>query len=356
MSERSYNETLAPDYYGSDYYDDDALADPCSPTPPGFNTLVLTITYMIVFVFGTVGNSVVVYVICFMKTGRTSTDIYVMHLALADLLFSFTLPFWAINAYAGWIFGNALCKIQSGFQEASVYSSVFLLACISVDRHIAIVRATRVLAPRQMLVKVLCSVVWVVSGLLSLPVVIQRQSMQASDLGKTICYENLYGESSERWRVGLHVLRQVLGFFLPLVVMAVSYGWTLVTLFSTRDQKKHKAIHVILAVVLAFVLCWLPYNIALLIDSLIRGGSLKTQSCEMLYRLEAVINVTQVFAFVHCAVNPVLYAFVGQKFRKQLRSSLYDHGIINRRSQFSFSKSSVNSAGSNRSRNTSTTI
>lgn len=355
MIEEFYNETATPDYNGSDY-DDDVEAIPCSATPPGFNTLVLTITYMIVFVFGTVGNSVVIYVICFMKKGRSSTDIYVMHLAFADLLFSFTLPFWAINANAGWIFGNALCKIQSGFQEASVYSSVFLLACISVDRHLAIVRATRVLASRHALVKVLCSVVWVGSGLLSLPVVIQRESMQADDFGKTICYENLHGESSDHWRVGLRVLRHVLGFFLPMVVMAVSYGWTLGTLFRTRDQKKHKAIHVILAVVLAFVLCWLPYNIALLIDSLIRGGSLIVQSCEMLYRLEAFLNVTQVLAFVHCAVNPVLYAFVGQKFRKQLRLSLYDHGIINRRSQFSCSKSSVNSAGSNRSRNTSTAI
>lgn len=355
MSEQYDDETSTPDYNGS-YYDDDAQAIPCSTTAPGFNTLVLTITYMIVFVFGTVGNSVVVYVICFMKKGRTSTDIYVMHLALADLLFSFTLPFWAINASAGWIFGNALCKIQSGFQEASLYSSVFLLACISVDRHFAIVRATRFLASRQVLVKVLCSVVWVVSGLLSLPVVIQRQSMQAEDLGKTICYENLYGESSNHWQVSLYVLHHVLGFFLPMVVMVVSYGWTLVTLFSTRDQKKHKAIHVILAVVLVFVLCWLPYNIAVLIDSLIRGGSFIVESCEMLYRFEVFLNVTQVLAFVHCAVNPVLYAFVGQKFRKQLRSTLYDHGIISRRSQFSYSKSSVNSAGSNRSRNTSTTI
>lgn len=355
MSEQIYNETPTPDYNGS-YYDDDAQAIPCSATAPGFNTLFLTITYMIVFVFSTAGNSVVVYVICFMKKGRTSTDIYVMHLALADLLFSFTLPFWAIDAYTGWIFGNALCKIQSGFQEASVYSSVFLLACISVDRHLAIVRATRVLASRHVLVKVLCSVVWVVSGLLSLPVVIQRQSMQAEDLGKTICYENLYGESSDYWRVSLRILRHVLGFFLPMVVMAISYGWTLVTLFSTRDQKKHKAIHVILAVVLVFVLCWLPYNIALLIDSLIRGGSFIVESCEILYRLEVFLNVAQVLAFIHCAVNPVLYAFVGQKFRKQLRSSLYDHGITSRRSQFSYSKSSGNSAGSNRSRNTSTTI
>ncbi|XP_044073701.1 C-X-C chemokine receptor type 1 isoform X2 [Siniperca chuatsi] len=337
-------------------YDDYEPSTPCNVTVPGFSSVGLMITYIIVFLFSMVGNSVVVYVVCYMKKGRVSTDIYLMHLAMADLLFTLTLPFWAVNAHSGWIFGNFLCKLLSGFQEASVYSGVFLLACISVDRHFAIVRATRVLSSRHLLVKVVCSVVWLVAGLLSLPVAIQKESMRAEDLGQTICYENLTGESIHHWRVATRVLRHTMGFFLPLLVMAVCYSWTLVALFHTRNQQKHKAMRIILAVVIAFVLCWLPYNVTVLIDTLIRGDSIKGETCETRYRVAVMLKVTQVLAFMHCAVNPVLYAFIGQKFRNQFLSALYKHGLISKRLQMAYRNSSVSSAGNIKSRHTSTTM
>ncbi|XP_042350950.1 C-X-C chemokine receptor type 1 [Plectropomus leopardus] len=335
--------------------DEDEPSAPCSVTMPGYSSLGMTITYIIVFVLSMVGNSVVVYVVCCMKKGRASTDIYLMHLAIADLLFCLTLPFWAVSAFGSdWIFGTFLCKLLSGFQEASVYSGVFLLACISVDRHFAIVRATRVLPSHHLWVKVVCSVVWLLAGVLSLPVAVQRESMYAQDLNQNICYENLTGESSEHWRVGLRVLRHTVGFFLPLVVMGICYGSIVVTLFHTRNQQKHKAMRVILAVVLAFVLCWLPYNIIVLIDTLRRGGSIIVEICDTRYALEMMLKVTQVLAFMHCAVNPVLYAFIGEKFRNQLLLTLCKHGLISKRFQMAYRTGSVSSAGSIRSRNTST--
>ncbi|KAF3695104.1 C-X-C chemokine receptor type 1 [Channa argus] len=330
-------------------------SSPCNVFVPGFNSLGLLITYVIVFVFSMIGNGVVVYVVCYMKKGRASTDIYLMHLALADLIFSLTLPFWAVYKHFGWIFGNILCKLLSGFQEAAVYSGVFLLACISVDRYFAIVRATRLLSSHHLLVKVVYSVVWLVAGVLSLPVLIQRESIPDEDLGH-ICYENLTGESSDHWRVSLRVLRHTVGFFLPLAVMAVCYFWTVVTLFHTRNQQKHKAMRVILAVVVVFILCWLPYNITVLIDTLIRFGAIEVETCTTLYVMEVTLNVTEVLAFVHCAVNPVLYAFIGEKFRNQLLLVLYKRGLISKRIHMAYRKSSVNSTGSIRSRITSVTM
>ncbi|XP_040913511.1 C-X-C chemokine receptor type 1 [Toxotes jaculatrix] len=352
-----WNFTVFSSLYNFTYPgDEDEQSSPCNVSVPGFNGLGLMITYIMVFVFSVAGNSVVVYVVCYMKKGRASTDIYLMHLAIADLLFSLTLPFWAVDVHSGWIFGNFLCKLLSGFQEASVYSGVFLLVCISVDRYFAIVRAMRVLSSHHRLVKVVCGVVWLVAGLLSLPVALQRESIQAEDLGQTICFENLTGESSDRWRVSMRVLRHTMAFFLPLVVMAVCYGWTVVTLFHTRNQQKHKAMRVILAVVLAFILCWLPYNIIVLIDSLIRGGSLVLETCHAHYSVAVIFNVSQVLAFMHCAVNPVLYAFIGVKFRNQLLLALYKHGLISKRLHMAYRRGSVSSAGSIKSRNSSVSM
>lgn len=337
--------------YVNDTLEDDAA--PCNPNPPEFNTLSLTIAFTLVFVCSLIGNSVVVCVVCLMKNRKASTDVYLMNLAVADLLFCLTLPFTAVNANFGWVFGNFLCKLLSGIEEASVYCGVFLLASISIDRYFAIVRATRALSSRHLLVKGICSVAWLVAVLLSLPVVIKRESMFAEDLNRFICYENLTGESADHWRVGIRVLRHTLGFFLPLLVMGVCYGWTVMTLFHARNQQKHKAMRVILAVVLAFILCWLPYNITNLVDTLIKGGSIEVHTCDTQYNVNMIKNVTRVLAFTHCAVNPVLYAFIGQKFRNQLLDTLYQCGLISKRLHISYRKGSVNSVGSMRSRNTS---
>uniref|UniRef100_A0A8C6TZ54 Chemokine (C-X-C motif) receptor 2 n=1 Tax=Neogobius melanostomus TaxID=47308 RepID=A0A8C6TZ54_9GOBI len=283
---------------------------------PGFKTLGITIAYILVFIFSFIGNSVVVFVVCYMKSSRASTDIYLMNLAIADLAFCLTLPFWAVDAHYGWIFGDALCKILS--------------ACISIDRYFAIVHAKRSLSSRNILIKVVCGVVWLVSGLLALPVAMQRERIRAGDFGENICYENLTGESNSHWRVTVLILRHTMGFFIPLGIMAVCYGCTIVKLLHARNQQKHKAMRVILAVVLAFILCWLPFNVSVLIDTLIKLEPLPTMECETLYTVEKMLSVTQVLAFTHCMVNPVLYAFIGQKFRNQLLSALYKHGVITR--------------------------
>ncbi|TWW80513.1 C-X-C chemokine receptor type 2 [Takifugu flavidus] len=336
-----------------DLYDDSSV--PCNLTVPGFNNLGLAITYVFVFVLSTVGNSVVICVVCCMAKRRSSTDIYLTHLALADLLFGFTVLFWGLDIHYGWIFGNGMCKFLSGLQEASEYSSVFLLACISVDRHLAIVKATRVKSPRRPVVTVTCAAVWLVAMLLALPTVIQRRHMSTEDLDHDICYEDT-DENTDRLIVVMGVIHQVLGFFLPLGIMTVCYSSTLVTLYHRHNRQKQKAIRVILAVVFAFIVCWLPYHVVLLIKLLISSSLVQERLCETRYSLEAAYRVTKVLAFVHCAVNPVLYAFIGVKFRNRLLTVCHKQGLISSTLLATFKKGSVSSVGSTRSRNSSVTL
>ncbi|XP_056144846.1 C-X-C chemokine receptor type 1 [Lampris incognitus] len=357
VPKNNFDMDLFEDLFNTTFPSEEELSPACSQTVHDLSSTGLLIIYIAVFVLGVTGNSVVVYVVCCMVRQRTTTDTFLMHLALADLLFALTLPFWAVRLHTGWIFGNVLCKLLSGLQEATVYGSVFLLACISVDRYFAIVKATRVLVSRRHLVGLVCGVVWLVATMLSLPVAVQIEAMQPEDLGsRLICYENLTGESGDHWRVSVRVIRHTLGFFLPLVVIIFCYGWSSLTLLYTRNQQKHKAMRIILLVVLGFVLCWLPYNVTVLIDTLVRGRWLGSETCHIQNRVDLVLYITQLMAFMHCAVNPVLYAFIGQKFRNQLLLALYKHGFISKRIQVAYRKGSVNSTGSSKSRNTSDTL
>lgn len=334
-------------------YDDLLDYLPCER--PSLNGFALMITYFVVFLLSLLGNSVVVFVVCGMVNRRTSTDVYLMHLAVADLFFSLTLPFWAVSHHSQWVFGTVMCKVLSGVQNTAFYSCVFLLACISVDRYLAIVKATQVVARRRHLVRVVCAGVWLAAALLSLPVVVQREAFTPVGQSAMVCFENLTAESVDSWRTGMRVVQHTLGFFLPLLVMLVCYGCTTCTLFHARNGQKHKAMRVILSVVLAFIVCWLPINVTNVLDTLMRSKIIQDE-CQIQNRIDFVLKVTEVLAFLHCAVNPILYAFIGKKFRNQFLHSLYQKGLIGKDSLARFRLGSFQSSMSSRSRVTSVTL
>lgn len=71
------------------------------------------------------------------------TDRYRLHLSAADLLFVLALPFWAVEAaLADWRFGAATCVGVHVIYTVNLYGSVLILAFISLDRYLAVVRAT----------------------------------------------------------------------------------------------------------------------------------------------------------------------------------------------------------------------
>lgn len=323
------------------------LMAPCSETLKNLNSMVLVVIYIIVFCLSLLGNTVVIFVVFFMDNRRTSTDLYLMHLAMADLLFSLTLPFWVAYLHAGhWPFGTIMCKLISGVQEATFYCSVFMLACISIDRYMAIVKATQFLNRKLHLIGIVCAFVWLCAALLSLPVLVHREALTYDGL-LYICEDNVTAESTDSWRMSIRTIRHILGFFLPLAVMMFCYGFTMFTLCHTRNSQKQKAMRVILSVVLAFIVCWLPHNILELTDILMRAGQVE-ETCQLRHNIDVALYVTQVMAFAHCAINPILYAFIGKKFRNQLLISLFKKGLFGRNMLSRYQVGSFQSSGSTR--------
>ncbi|KAK7169499.1 hypothetical protein R3I93_005460 [Phoxinus phoxinus] len=326
---------------------------PCPANFQHLNSTALVLGYILVFCLSLLGNTVVIFVVFCMENRRTSTDVYLMHLAIADLLFSLTLPFWAVYLHVGdWVFGTVMCKLLSGIQEATFYCCVFLLACISVDRYLAIVKATQFLNQKRHLVGIVCALVWLCALLLSIPVMVNRDAFLSGDT-EYMCHDNVTVESMENWRLSLRILHHTLGFFLPLAVMLFCYGFTIGTLWRSRNSQKQKAMRVILSVVLAFNVCWLPNNITELLDNLMRSGRMM-ETCKLRDDLDVALYVTQAIAFGHCAINPILYAFIGKKFRNQLLTSLYKKGLLGRSVLLKYRVGSIHSTGS--SRHTSVTM
>ncbi|NXH37403.1 CCR5 protein, partial [Myiagra hebetior] len=126
--------------------------------------------YSLVVIFGLTGNMLVVLILVKYKRLKSMTDIYLLNLAISDLLFVFSLPFWAYYAVHDWIFGEALCRILSGVYLLGFYSGIFFIILLTVDRYLAIVHAVFALKARTVTYGILASVVtWAVAVLISVP-------------------------------------------------------------------------------------------------------------------------------------------------------------------------------------------
>lgn len=332
MGDFNFENYSFEDFFGNYTYNTDLpsiLQDsaPCRPDTLDLNKYVVVVIYLLVFLLSLLGNSLVMLVVLYSKIGRSVTDVYLLNLAIADMLFALTLPIWAISKVKGWIYSTILCKMVSLLKEVNFYSSILLLACISVDRYLAIVHATRTLTQKRHWVKFICLGIWALSLILSLPIFVFRKAFYPPN-SSPVCYEDI-GANTTKWRMVMRVLPQTFGFLLPLLVMLFCYGFTLRTLFQAHMGQKHRAMRVIFAVVLVFLLCWLPYNLVLVADTFMRLGVIK-ETCERRNDIGRALDATEILGFLHSCLNPLIYAFIGQKFRHGLLKIMAIHGLVSK--------------------------
>lgn len=76
------------------------------------SSVVITFIYFMVCAVGLCGNTLVIYVILRYAKMKTVTNIYILNLAVADVLCMMSLPFIALQlALVHWPFGEALCRV-----------------------------------------------------------------------------------------------------------------------------------------------------------------------------------------------------------------------------------------------------
>ncbi|XP_037684831.1 C-C chemokine receptor type 3 [Choloepus didactylus] len=282
--------------------------------------------YSLVFIVGLLGNVVVVVILAKYRRLKIMTNIYLLNLAISDLLSLFTLPFWI--HYVGWnewVFGHFMCKLLSGLYYMGLYSEIFFIILLTIDRYLAIVHAVLSLRARTVTIGILTSVVtWVLAGLAALPEFLFRE-LEKED-GQFMCNSFYPEDETEAWK-SFHALRMnILGLVLPLLIMAVCYSGIIKTLLKCRNKKKYKAIRLIFVIMVVFFIFWTPYHLVLLLSAF--QIVFLESNCEQSKQLDLALLVTEVIAYTHCCVNPVIYAFVGERFRKFLRHFLHKHVAV----------------------------
>ncbi|KAL1258362.1 hypothetical protein QQF64_011606 [Cirrhinus molitorella] len=313
-SKPDVSHTVMHDYNDTDDifdYEYDYEEEPCNLTWINEQqVLVPTFIYSLTCSLGLVGNVLVLLTYAFYKKAKTMTDIYLVNVALADLLFVVALPLIIYNEQHDWSMGTWACKFLRAAYSINVYSSTLLLACISGDRYIAIVQARRSVRIRlqaQVYSRLICLVVWLLAFFVSLPTFIYYQVENKE------CITNFEEYNTAKlMKILIPSMQMVLGFLVPLTVMIFCYSCTMVTLLKAQNFQKHKAIRVVLVVVFVFVLCHLPYNVVLLINT---SKLFNERRCEEEQVTLRTLSISRSVAYLHCCLNPILYAFIGVKFR-----------------------------------------
>ncbi|XP_075274980.1 C-C chemokine receptor type 5 [Opisthocomus hoazin] len=291
---------------------------PCMGTEEKhFAAKLLPPLYSLVVIFGLTGNMLVVFILIKYKRLKSMTDIYLLNLAISDLLFIFSLPFWAYYAVHDWIFGEALCRILSGVYLLGFYSGIFFIILLTLDRYLAIVHAVFALKARTVTYGILTSAVtWAVAIFASVPGIVFHKTQRENS--RYTCSAHYPSEQRNVWKQFLTLKMNILGLVIPMLIMICSYTQIIKTLLQCRNEKKHKAVRLIFIIMIVYFFFWAPYNICILLRDF--QGTFSITTCEGSGQLHKATQVTETISMIHCCINPVIYAFAGEKFRKYLRS------------------------------------
>ncbi|KAF7648358.1 hypothetical protein LDENG_00157920 [Lucifuga dentata] len=295
------------------------------PSIDDFRNQVYSTFYSIITVFGLVGNGFALVVLIRTYHQNSSFHVYILNLAVSDLLCVSTLPLrilYYVNK-GKWNYGDFLCRISSYALYVNLYCSIYFMAAMSVTRFLAIVFPVQNL---QLVTvgraRLMCLGIWVFICALSSPFLMSGQQIDPMT-NITKCFEPPCGTNVERL-VKLNYISVSLGFVLPFLVILLCYAGIIRTLLSRKHNGRHqvdtgaKAIRMIIIVLLTFFISFLPYHVQRTVH--LSFLSRKDTSCSEQVTMQKYVVVTLCLAAANSCFDPMLYFFSGEGFRKRMTS------------------------------------
>lgn len=292
--------------------------EPCVPYDPKILSAQLVPSlYTTVFIVGLLDNILVVFILVKYKGLKQAENICFLNLALSNLGFLLTLPFWAYAASHGEGFDDPLCKILLMLFSIGLYSEAFFNVLLTVQRYKEFFHVRRRFsACRTVAGSILMStLVWVTAALVTLPeLVFYKPQMESQKYKCFFTGLHFLPDDETFWKHFLTLKMNILGFLLPLFVFVYCYVRMRKTLqFRERNYGLFKLVFTIMAV---FLLMWGPYNITLFLSAFKEHVSL--HGCASSYNLNKSVQITRIIATTHCSINPLLYMLLDKAFRKHL--------------------------------------
>uniref|UniRef100_A0A668VTG4 G-protein coupled receptors family 1 profile domain-containing protein n=1 Tax=Oreochromis aureus TaxID=47969 RepID=A0A668VTG4_OREAU len=255
-------------------------------------TMSITV-YSLVSVLGVLGNGLVIWVTGF-RMKKSANTVWYLHLAVADFIFAafLSLSVTSLALDFHWPFGKFMCKLNITIISLNLFVSVYIMVVISVDRCV--------------------SVVW--------PVWAQnhRNVHNKGSKNKTYCTDIVFFQKATPSVIHtISTIHFLLGFAVPFTVIVSCYAVIIHRLRRNRTlaSQSSRPFKVIASVIVTFFLCWAPYHIIQLVVFMVPNALFN-------YAILNGIFVATNLVTLHCCLNPLLYVFLRQDFKDEIRKSI----------------------------------
>ncbi|CAB1317613.1 unnamed protein product [Coregonus sp. 'balchen'] len=266
--------------------------------------------YVPIFVCGLVLNILALVVFCVLLRKWTESTIYMTNLALMDLLLLLLLPFKMHATIHHWAAHHRiLCSFLESLYFVGMYGSVYTIACIAVDRWLAIChpfRAKQLRSPRAALGT--CILVWVMVLGGTSPI----YSFRTAEKGSFHCFHSF---SDQGWRQEVIGCLLGFGFVGPALVLVVCSAQSIGTLRQSGQEspKSRACVRTIYSSLCAFLVPFTPSHLGILLQFLVHRCVI--EDCVAKTRISLFLQVAMSLANITCCLDAVCYYFITREVR-----------------------------------------
>nr|XP_015201730.1 PREDICTED: neuropeptide FF receptor 1 [Lepisosteus oculatus] len=302
---------------------------------------IFIFAYVLIFFLCMTGNSLVCFIVLKSKQMRTVTNIFILNLAISDLLVGiFCVPTTLVdNLITGWPFNNTVCKMSGLVQGASVSASVFTLVAIAVERFRCIVYPFRQKLTLKKAILTI-AVIWVLAVIIMCPSAVTLTVSRDEYHFMVDNYNHTYPLYTcwEAWPdQGMRKIYTTVLFshiyLAPLTLIVIMYARIAVKLFKSpapvRDahsedgdgrrvsKKKIRVVNMLVIVALLFTVSWLPlWTLMLLTDY----GNLTARQLNVV--TVYIFPFAHWLAFFNSSVNPIIYGYFNENFKRGFQAAV----------------------------------
>ncbi|KAK2854164.1 hypothetical protein Q5P01_006825 [Channa striata] len=321
--ERDVEATSLPLSLTTDWLDDGNGTTGNQFQQPGWQVALWAIAYSLIILVSITGNVTVIWIILAHRRMRTVTNYFIVNLAFSDVsMATFNTLFNFVYAlHNDWYFGLGYCRFQNFFPITAMFSSIYSMAAIAVDRYMAIIHP---LKPRfsSTSTKVVIALIWIVAILLAFPQC--YYSVTRFYYPRTVCLVDWPDDYGGKHQLSYQYALILLIYLLPLLVMLVTYSLVGRSLwgghipgeasdhYHSQITAKRKVVKMMVVVVVTFALCWLPYHIYFIL------GSFNIDIYKQQYIQQVYLAIFWL-AMSSTMYNPIIYCCLNQRFRAGFR-------------------------------------
>lgn len=290
-------------------------------------TSALTPVLILDFVLGLPGNILALWLLCF-KAPWKPANIYLLNLALADVLLLVALPFHIVSALrGGWTFGDPFCRISFFMLSLNQSASIAFMTVLVVDRFYRIVHPHHPVCHLsiQRIVTVSCGV-WVVVVTLRLPLLTTPLLRSSGNSSVLLCRNiDIWTDTAVAMRVhnSLCMIEFTVAFILVFILCARVYYHIHGNRKLGEHRRVKRTIYVLLTIMIMFTFCFLPSYITGFVAFFLGDVS----SCISYTVVGQVFSVALCLLFLNSALDPILYTLSSAHFRDTLKENSNSTGL-----------------------------